>query len=116
VWLQFSYVTDDAILHEGIVIDDIRVAALGFVDGAEAPTTEWDLQGWVRAGAAIPQTWSLQVVEWSQGVAEARKLPVDASGRAAWTPTGTLERAVLVVAGTAPVTLQRAQYNLSITP
>jgi immune inhibitor A len=116
VWLRFSYVTDDAILHEGIVIDDIRVAALGLVDGAESSTTDWDLQGWARVGGALPQTWSLQVIEWSQGVADVRKLPVDASGRATWSPRGTLDRAVLAVAGTAPVTLQRAQYNLDITP
>ena len=33
VWLRFSYVTDDAVLHEGMVLDDVRVDAVGFADG-----------------------------------------------------------------------------------
>jgi immune inhibitor A len=116
VWLRFSYVTDDAILREGIVLDDIRLDALGYLDGAEAPVIDWDVEGWTRVGGVLPQTWSVQVIEWNQGVADARRLPVDASGRASWSVPGALDRAVLAVAGTAPVTLQRARYNVDIAP
>ncbi len=117
VWLQFSYVTDDAVLNEGIVLDDIRIAALGYLDGAESGSVDWDLEGWARVGGLLPQAWSLQVVLWTQGVAQAENVPVDASGRAAWSSGGrSIDRAVLTVAGIAPVTLQRAQYNLDVAP
>jgi len=117
VWLRFSYVTDDAVLSEGIVLDDVRVDALDYVDGAESAAVDWALQGWARVGGVLPQTWSLQVVQWTHGVAEVERLQVDASGRAAWSPAGRPpDRAVLAVAGTAPVTLQRAQYTLDAGP
>ena len=114
VWLRFSYVTDDAVLREGAVLDNLRIDALGYFDGAESDSNDWELEGWTRTGGALPQGWSLQVIEWSQGLAEARRLPVDPSGRAVWSPRPALDRAVLAVTGTAPVTLQRAQYNLDI--
>jgi immune inhibitor A len=114
LWLRFSYITDDAVLHEGVVLDDVRIDALGYADGAESATSDWDLEGWTRVGAILPQTWSLQVIEWHQGVADARPVPLDSVGHATWSPAGSPERAVLAVAGTAPVTLQRAQYNLDI--
>jgi len=117
VWLRFSYVTDDAVLNEGIVLDDIRVDSLGYLDGAESTTIDWDLAGWARVGGLLPQTWALQVVQWTQGLAETERLQVDASGRATWSAAArSPDRAVLAVAGTAPVTLQRAQYNLDVTP
>jgi immune inhibitor A len=116
LWLRFSYVTDDAVLNEGIVLDEIRIDTLGFHDGAEL-TDDWELEGWSRIGAHLPQGWSLQVVRWTQGVVEADRLQVDPSGRAAWSATDRPpERAVLAISGTAPVTLQRARYNLDVTP
>jgi bacillopeptidase F (M6 metalloprotease family) len=116
VWVSFSYVTDDAVLREGAVLDDLRVDSVGYLDGAESSAEGWELAGWARVGTIIPQEWSVQVIEWRQGVAEAHRLDVDAAARASWSAGGGLDRAVLAVSGTAPVTLQRAQYNVDITP
>jgi immune inhibitor A len=117
VWLRFSYVTDDAVLNEGIVLDDVRIDALGYLDGAESPDLGWQLDGWSRVGAQLPQTWSLQVVRWTQGAIDAERVQVDPSGRAYWSAGARPpERAVLAVSGSAPVTLQRAKYNLDATP
>ena len=114
VWVRFSYVTDDAVLHEGIVLDAIRIDALNYAEGAESTADNWQMEGWARVGGTLPQPWSVQVIEWRQGVPEARRLPLDAGGRATWSPAEALERAVLAVSGTAPVTLQRAPYTLEI--
>lgn len=116
LWLRYSYVTDDAVLREGIVLDDIRIDGIGYFDGGESEAVDWNIEGWARVGGVLPQTWSLQVIEWNQGVSEVHRLEVDAAGRAIWSPSASIDRAVLAVAGTAPVTLQRAQYNLDIAP
>ena len=92
------------------------VVAVGFFDGAETPAEGWQLEGWTQVGAQLPQSWSVQVIEWRGGVPQARRLPVDASGRATWSPSDAADRAVLAVSGTAPVTLQRAQYTVDIAP
>jgi immune inhibitor A len=117
VWLRFSYVTDDAVLNEGIVLDEIRIDELGYRDGAESQNVDWELEGWSRVGAQVPQTWALHVVRWDEGTVAAERVQVDPSGRAAWSASSPgPDRAVLTVSGTAPVTLQRTRYNLTVTP
>ena len=114
MWLRFSHITDDTIVREGVAIDDIMIEPLGYADGAE-DATDWHGEGWARVGATLPQHWSMQVIEWIQGTPSVARIPVDAGGRAAWSARGRqLDRAVLIVSATTPVTLQRASYSLNI--
>ena len=114
VWLRFSHVTDDTIVREGVAIDDITIEPLGYADGAEE-ASDWQAEGWARVGPTLPQSWSVQVIEWTQGTPSVARLLVDASGRAAWSARGRqLDRAVLIVSATTPATLQRASYRLNV--
>jgi hypothetical protein len=68
----------------------------------------------------IPQTWSLQLVEYQRGGgASVRPLRTDATGQVVQRLTslgGTVERAVLVVSGLAPRTLETASFQVTLGP
>jgi immune inhibitor A len=115
VWIRFQYLTDDAFLQEGVALDDVRIDAIGFSDGAEDPATGWDLQGWARVGELLPQLWSVQVVEFAEGRTTVTQVPIDAGGRGDWSSGGrTSGRTVVAISGLAPVTMQRAGYRATI--
>ncbi|MPZ13183.1 MAG: hypothetical protein GEU73_01940 [Chloroflexi bacterium] len=115
VWIRFSSIADDALARQGVAIDDIRIDSTGFVDGAEETDGGWTLRGWSPVGETIPQSWSVQVVAYSTEGAEVTRIPVDGSGRGRWiSPPGPLDRVVVIVSGTAPVTLQRGRYALRV--
>jgi hypothetical protein len=117
VWLHFSYVTDDAFLREGVAIDDVRIDALGYADGAEDASSDWRLEGWARVGAELAQTWSVQVLEFSAGGARLEQVAVGPTGRGTWAGAGRpIDRAIVAVSGTAPVTIRRAGYRLELSP
>jgi hypothetical protein len=114
ILVRFSYVTDDSILREGVVIDDIAIEALGYAEPVQGQMG-WQSEGWARIGGLLPQNWSLQVIEWIRGVPTVAQVNVDPSGHAVWAASGReLDRAVLVVSATTPVTLQRANYRLIV--
>jgi len=115
VWVRFSYVTDDATLYEGIALDDVRLDATGYEDGAESPNDDWQLNGWTRVGPALTQTWALQVIETSSGGARLTRLPVRTDAPVTWSSSSSIDRTVVAISGTAPVTLQPAGYRLSFT-
>jgi hypothetical protein len=113
VRLAFSYITDDAVTHEGIVLDNVRLDAVGY-DDHDPTAGPWSLQGWTRVGPAILQTWSVQVVEFAGSDVRVSRVPVSESGEATWSTSAAGDRkAVVLISGTAPVTLELASYQLS---
>ena len=116
VLIRFSYVTDDAVHREGVALDEIRIDAVGFRDGAEDSHGGWTLQGWARTGSTLPQGWSLRAIEFQGGKPAVVDLPVDAEGRAQWIAEDRgVERVVLAVAATTTVTLQRGRFRLIVS-
>ena len=63
VMVRFEYVTDDAVNHAGVCLDDLAVPELGFYDDAEGERPEWDARGFVRSNNRLPQRFLLQLIE-----------------------------------------------------
>ena len=117
ILLRFEYVTDPILTYSGLALDDIAIEAIGFRDDAETLDTGWTAEGFVRATAALPQRWHLQLVTFDEDEQPiVQVLPVAADGRAQFAvdvaPGG--RRPLLIVAATAPDTLQAATYSLII--
>jgi hypothetical protein len=113
VLVRFSYVTDDALVREGIAVDDVRSVA-GGASGSQAACRDWNAQGWARVGAELAQNWLLQMIEFSADGVQIHRLPLDGEGRAVWTGDGRrIERAVLAVSAVTPGTLHRPSYRLT---
>lgn len=116
VQVRFEYVTDPILTYGGFALDDIAVPEIGFFDDAEIDVGGWVAEGFLRAPANVPQRWHLQLVTLVDDEVVVEPVRVDATGRA------TIEvrsvagetRPLLIVAATAPETLEVADYTLAI--
>jgi hypothetical protein len=119
VLIRFEYVTDQGYNARGVLLDDVEVPEIGFRDDAESDAG-WQAEGFLRSANVIPQTWSLQLVEQQRGGAtRVRHLRTDAVGRVVERlPSlgGDVERAVLVVSGLSPRTLESAPFRVTLRP
>ncbi|MCC7370267.1 MAG: immune inhibitor A [Chloroflexi bacterium] len=119
VLVRFEYVTDQGYNAQGALLDDIEIPELAFRDDAEADAG-WTAEGFLRSANQIPQTWSLRLVEQQRGgQTTVRALRVDANGQLTERiPSlgGSTERAVLVISGLSPRTLEAAPYTLTLRP
>ena len=60
--LTFVYLTDTAGLDNGLLLDNFRIAAIGFEDNAEADDGGWQAEGFSRISASVPQRFSLVIL------------------------------------------------------
>jgi hypothetical protein len=117
ILLRFEYVTDLILSYAGLALDDIAIDAIGFADDAETLDDGWLAEGFVRATTALPQQWHLQLVTFDQDEQPAVELiPVGADGRVQFTFEAVAggRRPMLIVAATAPDTLEAASYSLVV--
>ncbi len=116
VLVRFDYVTDDAVNEDGLCLDDLELAAVGWADDVEAGEDGWRAQGFVRHDNILPQRYLVQLVEFSPEPS-VRRLSVARDGRGEWLIEGfgeRLERAILIISPVTPVTTQRAPYSLRL--
>ncbi|MEM8863655.1 MAG: hypothetical protein AAGD96_35550, partial [Chloroflexota bacterium] len=115
IQIRFEFVTDPILNFDGIAIDNLVIPEIGYVDDAETDMG-WTTEGWVRATGYIPQKWHVRLVYLSDNA-------VDVSDPWIINPDGNIEiqviggaegRPILMVAASAPVTLNPASYRLEI--
>lgn len=112
VMLRFWMITDEATPSEGILLDNIRVEAVGLNDDAETDTGGWQAAGFVRVEATLPQQWELRLITSSAAGTTVQDVTTDANGSALLTvPEGA--NGVLVVLGASDLTAQPARYELA---
>lgn len=117
IWLRFEYITDDGINGAGWFIDDVRIPALDYAADFEAGADGWDANGWLLTDNHLAQGWLLQVMEFeSDTLANIRRIAVSPDGSAQFDLQGldNGKRAVLAVSALAPVTTEKAAYELYV--
>ena len=117
ILLRFEYVTDPILTYSGLALDDLAIQAVGFSDDAETLDAGWTAEGFVRATATLPQSWHLQLVTFDENEQPiVQVLPIAADGRAQFAVDVAAggRRPLLIVAATAPDTLETATYSLII--
>ena len=60
--LRFEYITDTSENHEGALIDNIAIDAIGFVDDAESNSGGWEADGFIRLQNEISQRVIVQTI------------------------------------------------------
>lgn len=112
VLVRFEVVTDEAVHNQGFAVDDIAVPELDFLDDAESGDGGWETAGFVRHANVLPQSFLVQLILLGESGVEVQRLALEDGWHGSWTiPLGSgTEKAVLIVAGNAPVTRQPAGY------
>lgn len=118
VLIRFEMVTDDAVNHAGLLIDNIAIPELGYKDDGESGEGGWEAAGWILTDNTVTQRWLVQVLEIGKnGDLTLQRMVVGPDGRGQLTLSdlGALEEAILVISGLAPVTTEPAAYSYEIT-
>lgn len=117
IQLRFEYITDPATNYSGFALDNIAIPEIGFYDDVENVVDDWHAEGFTRATAYIPQTWHLQLITFPDGVPNVNQLPIDSGQTGAYLieSTDTEANPLLIIAASAPNTLEPGHYQLSIT-
>lgn len=117
IWIRFEYVTDSAVNGEGMLLDDIAIQEVGYFTDFESDDGGWFAEGWVRMRNILPQEFLLALLTFGDKVEVTTlqlspentiEVPIDLKDRD--------DEAVLVVAGAARFTRQKAGYWYEIQP
>ncbi len=116
IMLRFEYVTDPILTYGGLAIDDITIPEIGFFDDVESEDPDWVVEGFVRATASLPQNWHLQLITSNENVLVVEELMTNQEGELVISldHRDATQRPILIVAATAPTTLEPANYELEI--
>lgn len=116
VLLRFAYVTDPILTFGGLALDNITVPEIGFFDDAESLDAGWVAEGFDRVTGEIPQQWHLQLITFTNGVPSVETLALNErySTQSSVSLRDSGGQAILIVAATAPMTLEQAHYRLTV--
>jgi len=117
VLLRWEYVTDAAVTHPGMFIDDVEIPEINFFDDMEGGEGAWQSEGWILTNNVLQQRWLVQAIgRHSDGSVFVERVPVGADG------TGVLqlqdvsdrEPLILAISALAPVTVETARYQFEV--
>lgn len=115
VTLRFDYITDAAIIGEGLLLDDIRISQIGYTSDFEQDEGGWEARGFVRIENRLPQTFRVTII---QNGAQQSVQSIDLSPNNGATVTLDNPRGnsvVVMISGTTRFTRQKAAYGFSVT-
>jgi len=115
VLLRFEYITDDAVNHAGLCVDDIAIPELKYYDDVEQDTG-WEAAGFVRTDNRLEQRFVVQIIELADPP-QVRRMSLDEEQKGEIIVQGlgqSMEKAVLVVSGLTPVTMETATYTYTV--
>jgi len=118
VWVSFQYITDAALNGEGLLLDEMKIEAIGYSADFEEDNGGWTAEGFVRVGNRLAQSFALSLVKTRQNNISVdtymfyggESLTIDLSDITQW------DRITAVVSGTTRYTTQPANYRLTLAP
>jgi hypothetical protein len=114
VQLRFEYVTDAALNGEGLLLDDVRIDAIGYQEDFETDDGGWEAAGFVRVENVLPQTYRLAIITRGDTTTVTHiELNPDQTAEIPLS-LDQGEEAVLIVAGTTRFTRLPAAYEIEI--
>ncbi|MEL7645429.1 MAG: hypothetical protein AAGU04_04060 [Anaerolineaceae bacterium] len=115
VRVRFDYVTDAAVNGKGMALDDFRLDAIDYASDLEEDEGGWQSAGFVRLGNTLPQSYALRLITIGDNPS-VQTIALDENNRAelSFTIGSGVEKVVLVVSGTTPLTREKAVYKLQI--
>ena len=117
VLVRFEVVTDEAVNHPGLCLDDISIPELGYRTDVETGADSWEAAGWARVTDSVPQRYLVQLITFEDET-RVERLALDTQMRGTITlagPDRDTGHTVLVLSALAPATTQPAAYSYQIS-
>jgi immune inhibitor A len=114
ILVRFEMLTDDGVNFQGIVLDDIRLDALGYASDFEVDHGGWQSEGWIRTDNRLPQRAWLQVMQHQGSDSLISRYLVEGEGH--WTLNIAPETTIVSIALSpfAPMTTEPIDYELRL--
>jgi hypothetical protein len=118
VQVRFEYVTDDAVNRPGVLLDNIAISDLGYLDDGENGPAGWDAAGWVLTDNTLQQRWLVQLLEIGKNGVTVHRMDVGEDGRGQLITQDLQDSqdVLLVISGLTPVTTEQASYSYTFSP
>ena len=114
VQIRFEYVTDAAVNGNGLLLDDIRIDAIGYQSDFEADDGGWEAKGFARIDNMLPQTYRLSLILKGDATTVTNiELNPDQTAEIPFSLKAG-EEAILIVAGTTRFTTIPAAYQVEV--
>lgn len=115
VIIRFDYVTDAAVIGDGLVIDDIRLDAIDYFTDFESDSGGWQADGFVRVQNSLPQYFRVSMISYGEKISVTPlALNEHNSAEINFNLGKDVDSIILVISGTTPYTRQRANYKITI--
>ncbi len=115
VLLRFEMITDDSTTQPGLALDDISIPEIDYASDFESDDGGWLATGWLRTDNRLPQqVWVQAAILRDDGWHFERWLAPQQSTRTL-SGLSTAQRALLVIAPFAPLTVEPADIRLHIS-
>jgi hypothetical protein len=119
ILVRFEYLTDDATLRQGFLLDDVSIPEIGYFVDFEQPDDSWVAEGWALIDNQIQQHFALHVIEiLNDNTVRVERLLVGngetRSGQWTLSMGDDVQDVVVIVTTFAHITTQPASFNLSI--
>lgn len=113
--LRFGLMTDGPTRDRGFAIDDLRIDAMDFHDGFEAPDAAWVANGWLRTDNRLPQNTWLQVVQETDDGLRLDRFFVTGTQEVVINVQPGVSRAVIAISPMVPQTALPTEYGLAVS-
>ncbi|MFZ3070396.1 MAG: hypothetical protein WA110_04655 [Anaerolineaceae bacterium] len=115
VTIRFDYVTDAAVNGKGMALDDFSIAAIDYHNDLEGDMGGWEADGFVRLQNMLPQTYSVSLISMGKNL-QVQVVPLSQTNTAEiqFEINRDVEKVILVVSGTTPITREKAVYQTQI--
>ena len=115
IQVRFEYITDAAVNGEGLLLDEVRVDAIGYASDFESDLGGWEANGFVRAQNVLPQTFRLALIIQSGGRTTVQYVDIN-DDQTVDIPLNLEagDTITLIVSGTTRFTRATASYSIEI--
>jgi len=115
IQIRFEYVTDAAVNENGLMVDDVKVEAVGYSSDFEMDEGGWQAAGFVRVQNRLPQTFAVSVISTGRNpTVQTYQLTDTHSVSIPMTVGDQVDSVILVVSGTTRFNTQPAIYRYQV--
>jgi len=114
VTIRFNYVTDAAVNGEGLLLDNVSVAAVGYFTDFEEDDGGWKPKGFARITNKLPQTYRLTLIMKNGRTTVTPIILSENNTASIELSLDSADEAILVISGTTSYTNQKASYHINM--